>query len=509
MTLLDFHALASGAGEIISILFQNMIMSSILFLIVYGITKIFRKITPAWQMGLWTMVIIRMVLPPDIHLAYSAVDLITRWLPLSQSNMIISPIIPGFLPDLSTWSNPMQNSLNPVGLTSFIELGLCTIWGLGALIFFGLYLRKWMGIRRIVQSSNPLKHTQIDKIIDEWRSRFNIKRTVRVVTSDTSISPFTQGLLSPIIYIPQTMLGMQDRQILESIIAHEMAHIQQFDDLWVKLQIVGQILFFFHPVVWLVNGRIHLVRECLCDSMVLSKKKISAEIYGSDLLTVLKRNMGNDTLRLVPGFGNARQKWRFRIHYLKGEHSMKKYEKWLTIIGLIALALFIMPMSMGTAGNRENANAAPSPWLDNIIPESSIFRASQPVTMTFQRPLAGGIVTARYGKFRHPFKKVVEHHNGIDVKAPKGTPVVAAADGTVIFAGHGKDRGHYIVIQHAESYTTNYSHLNEVLVSEDQIVRAGDLIGRVGTTGLSTGDHLHFELRKDDNPVNPEDLIDF
>lgn len=509
MSLFDFHYVINISGRITAILTQNMMMSSILFIIFFGLIHLFKRISPLWQMGLWTIVIIRMVTPPNLNHAYSAVDLISRLCHITRPTIILSSSIPSFLPDMNNWSGGPQQSLSQIGFVSYVEIGLCLLWALGVLFFLGLYCHKWLGIKKILKTSHIVDHKDTLRILEIWKSRFNISRCVKILTSDADVSPFTQGMRNPVIYIPQRIFEMGDPRLLESIIAHEMAHISRFDDFWIKLQIAVQTLFFFHPVIWLVNSRIHLNRECICDSMVLSKKKISAEIYGNGLLTVLKQKVGNNHLKLFPGFGNIRGKWRFRINHLKGEHSMKKHHQIYAIVGLIIIGLFIIPMSSSRAGNHIKTAAIVTQLDGSRSLELSNILDSRSAAISFKKPIEGGMVTARFGNMRDPFTKKIRHHNGIDIKAPNGVPVMAAARGRVCSVGTGKKLGNFIVLQHDDGYTTSYTHLNEYLVSEDQVVNAGDIIGRVGSTGLSTGDHLHFEIRKDDNPIDPEDLIDF
>jgi len=97
------------------------------------------------------------------------------------------------------------------------------------------------------------------------------------------------------------------------------------------------------------------------------------------------------------------------------------------------------------------------------------------------------------------------HHDGIDFIAEKGTPVLAAAAGEVVTAEFDPKYGYHVILQHDSSYTTLYAHLSELRVAAGDIAEAGTEIGTVGSTGLSTGPHLHLELRKDGVPVNPAD----
>ena len=121
-------------------------------------------------------------------------------------------------------------------------------------------------------------------------------------------------------------------------------------------------------------------------------------------------------------------------------------------------------------------------------------------------PIAGTFkITSSYGQRMHPIQQVKKMHQGIDIKAPIGTPVVATAAGTVIKTEYDKDGyGKYIVIRHDEHYETVYSQLSEFRVTPGQEVAQGEVIGLVGNSGLSTAPHLHYEVRKDGQHENPE-----
>jgi murein DD-endopeptidase MepM/ murein hydrolase activator NlpD len=114
-----------------------------------------------------------------------------------------------------------------------------------------------------------------------------------------------------------------------------------------------------------------------------------------------------------------------------------------------------------------------------------------------------GILTSGFGTRSDPMTHGPGLHQGVDIAAASGQPVFAAADGLVMLAGVSSGYGEAIYLAHGFRISTRYGHLSEIDVRPGQRVHRGDMIGRVGSTGRSTGSHLHYEVRLDGNPVNP------
>ncbi len=125
-------------------------------------------------------------------------------------------------------------------------------------------------------------------------------------------------------------------------------------------------------------------------------------------------------------------------------------------------------------------------------------------------PLSFRRISSGFSKSRlHPVLKIRRAHNGTDYVAPKGTPVSAMANGQVLAAGHQGGYGKLVVIRHPNGYKTFYGHLSGFAkgVRKGASISQGQLIGTVGSTGLATGPHLHFEMRVNDRPVNPRKVV--
>lgn len=114
-----------------------------------------------------------------------------------------------------------------------------------------------------------------------------------------------------------------------------------------------------------------------------------------------------------------------------------------------------------------------------------------------------GRLTSGYGWRKHPIHSGKNFHSGIDIGAPKGTKIMAAASGVVVFAGNGGGYGKMVILKHKDNYFTVYAHASKINVRRGQYVKQGRTIAKVGSTGLSTGAHLHFEVKRGRKVVNP------
>ena len=141
----------------------------------------------------------------------------------------------------------------------------------------------------------------------------------------------------------------------------------------------------------------------------------------------------------------------------------------------------------------------------NVIPPNIQYTGGE---MLWPVAISGTAITSDYGVREHPIQGVVREHTGIDIgNTPTGTPVVAAADGIVTYAGWLGGYGNCVMISHGEGVVTLYGHGNKILTSVNTKVKQGDVIMEVGSTGNSTGPHLHFEVRKNGITYNPQNYV--
>lgn len=166
------------------------------------------------------------------------------------------------------------------------------------------------------------------------------------------------------------------------------------------------------------------------------------------------------------------------------------------------------------AADKAYEDAKLKEWLATSIPPTTTnTRVKGQLTNTvngivWYTPTTNFVVTSKYGYRGDPFTGEWEFHNGIDLAAPKNTPIVAARSGKVTFAGYQENgAGYYVWVNHGDGYKTIYMHMTRYIVKDGDYVEAGQIIGYVGSTGYSTGNHLHFGIKYNGSYVDPQKYI--
>ena len=131
------------------------------------------------------------------------------------------------------------------------------------------------------------------------------------------------------------------------------------------------------------------------------------------------------------------------------------------------------------------------------------FQQQNSISIPSQRPISDVKLSSGFGVRSDPFRGSAAMHAGVDMPGPIGTPIYATADGYVGRAGWASGYGNLVALEHGAGIETRYGHLSAILVHPGQHVRRGDLIARMGSTGRSTGSHLHYEVRMDGHAINP------
>jgi murein DD-endopeptidase MepM/ murein hydrolase activator NlpD len=212
--------------------------------------------------------------------------------------------------------------------------------------------------------------------------------------------------------------------------------------------------------------------------------------------------------------GNAEKIWRDMLDQKLGEETSRA--------GGLGLAEILYQQLLGSTG--EPSGDRPAKTLEDYFRSAPVSPAgpeeaeeddqagelsrrshpepSQPNPEGLTLPVEGR-VSSNFGLRRHPILGQTRMHNGVDLAASEGTPIKAALDGTVTFSGQRSGFGNFIELDHGQGLVTRYGHNQANLVQVGEEVKAGQAIGRVGSTGLATGPHLHFEARRHNRPLDP------
>jgi murein DD-endopeptidase MepM/ murein hydrolase activator NlpD len=174
------------------------------------------------------------------------------------------------------------------------------------------------------------------------------------------------------------------------------------------------------------------------------------------------------------------------------------------LLALAGMAIAAAPLTpIEDEGVLADARPAAAPVTAVAKPAGPMMRA-----MVFVEPVPGHEINSKFGLRRLGGERGARQHKGVDIAAPKGTSVLASAEGRVLRIGYDRSGyGNFIEVRHPNGLTTLYAHLSRIDVASGDEVASGSRIGLVGSTGYSTGPHLHFEVRRDGAQVNPTKVI--
>lgn len=323
------------------------------------------------------------------------------------------------------------------------------------------------------------------RFICQLKRIYNIKRNA--ISSSSKLFTVAHGELPFTfmrwVFIPQQEYSSADRA---SILCHEKAHARQLHTLDLIVAEIYCIVFWFNPFVFLLKRSLKTVHEFLADEAVAKScdEKIS-------YLNLLVKGISPP-----PYTGIASNFYwltiKKRINMIAKNKTSKLYKLAYALILPVGM-LMIQSFSDISIGETLKPKA-------NIAEENNI-PCIKPIAEADILKVSSG-----FGMRMHPIYKVEKMHRGIDIVAKVGVPVVATADGVVVkveYKEEGKGYGRMVLVQHGEHYATRYTQLSEFKVSEGDELNMGDVVGLVGSSGISTGAHLHYEVIKDGEHVDP------
>ncbi|HEY0585565.1 MAG TPA: M23/M56 family metallopeptidase [Pseudoduganella sp.] len=339
---------------------------------------------------------------------------------------------------------------------------------------------------------------------------------------DAPIAPMLVGLARPILLLPRHLRDfdpVQQRLVIE----HELTHLARRDPLWMHASLLLQAIQWFNPMVARLNQRMAWAQELGCDRTVLQGRPATQRrAYATALVMQMRMQaMPGDAMALAFG-GRVVDAVAARIRMIRdGVPAMPRAVAgalgWAALPALFAASVLLQPafawridaaMPGSEAAAAPAAPAAASPVA--AAPAVALPAAGTPPADLphWQAPMERLRVSAFFGILHAPTGRT---HGGMDFAARTGTPIIAPADGVVVASTSnymGEDKwGELVAIEHTNGLRSLYAHMDKRLVREGERVTAGQQIGTSGASGKVTGPHLHMEVSRNGQNIDPQLLI--
>jgi murein DD-endopeptidase MepM/ murein hydrolase activator NlpD len=393
-------------------------------------------------------------------------------------------------------------------------LSLLYIYGVFLALF--IWIARQAGFFAAAALAEPVRDEGLLKAVDDWAFDFGLKPPALKRSRHVS-SVCVYGSVAPVILMPHDLDERIAKDDIALMCAHEIAHLKRGDTRLFTATALARVLFWFNPLVTRIAANVEMAAEEGADRLVIGSG-IDRRAYASCFVNGLKYAAMKQSIlpALAPGFTpNDRQGRRRRLDQIlsaDGERNTP-FGARAALAGAASVAALLAVGQAALAVDPEAAALRKSELLaaiadtpENLAPLAA--KAASARAQEFAKPVDGE-VTLPFGKTYKSLEdnRTPVEHKGVDIKAPKGAPVKASRDGVVVEASKrvpGKDSyGTLVVIDHGHGLVSRYAHLDSYAVAIGQTVRKGDVIGAVGETGLVTGPHLHFEVLKNGEPVDP------
>ena len=501
--------LPSAVGALWDVMTVQMFYASVIFAVAWILTRRLARRSPGLLYGIWGLVILRLVLPVDLASPISlatafdrlaaqvgpsseqAVELISPATALSRTHLHAAG------PSVDGW--PMWPTL------------LLLAWATAAILFAARIAKRRRPYRQLARQAPEVEEPVATHLLNRWRAIYGIRRPVRLVSQESHpfTGPFTLGTLRPTVFVPSSVLRRP--QLLEVTLAHELAHVSRFDDLRLCFQEAVRALWIGFPLVHLATAAMRRERERICDQLATSQGRLSRGRYLAALQTLLRE--GLTPAVAVPGLGSAEpsracstRKPTMRFDSLLSDPRPTSRSGRLIYWAMLVLLLPMAPMAPSAIA--ESPSPADPP---TVAPASIPTRPAPALLEKMINPLPGEKLTSGFGNRKNPFDGQTVFHDGVDVHAGPSSKILAPADGLVELATEkweGNEAwGTVLILDHGQGVKTRYAHLESLGVKAGDRVEQGQVVGVPGSTGKSTGRHLHFEIWQGDQRIDPASVI--
>jgi len=304
-----------------------------------------------------------------------------------------------------------------------------------------------------------------------------------VILVDMPMSAFALG--RGVIVLSRGFAAIVGEEHIALTVAHERAHIRRKDPRYYAFLAWVEVVFWFNPFVRAQTRDCRLAAELACDAAVIAAAPSMRKAYAATIVAALQHAAG-DALACAPAAISPRN---------LGDHGMR--------IGEIMSPSRSRGKRARTAFVLAAVLALPAGAL-----QLAYAQAASGKTPFMMLPLSGRI-SAGFGQMLDPITGKQRFHDAVDIVGQEGAPIVAPAAGVVahVYPHYGR-YGEFLEIDHGHGLVTRYAHMQSIEVREGQHVEAGQLIARVGSTGSSTGPHLHLQVLRDGKSIDPAEVFD-
>ncbi len=430
----------------------------------------------------WCALILQLALPLEIRTGWSAFG------PARALERGLSGLIAGApqdaAPGLRTAAAPEAEAAGGNGAPPMTAAAFA-LWISGAAAFLTRAALTRRRFSRATADAVDIGEPEVLEALGKAGRAMKVSFPVRLLQSAGVTTPCARGFLRRAILLPAGSTERFNAMELECIFLHELAHFKRGDLLLEAVITLLQAAHWFNPVLTLAFRAMRRDREYACDAAAMAVLEGDGpRRFGAALLHALERFTLSPSPQCALGKMESKTHLRRRILMISSfdKKPLRRYPAAAVVFAAATLAFGSL-----AAGAQEARR------------------------ILFQPPVSGAKITLEFGWAGNPLKEKGEtyFHKGMDAAMPVGTPLSAVADGKVESVSQDDTMGKYLVIRHADGFASLYAKMSRIDVKPGQEVKAGQAIGLSGNTGIGTGPHLHFALKKNNAPVDPREYILF
>lgn len=352
MSTLD-HASRQWLAWMLAASWQLALLVCIVALVAY----VARATSPRLRYCLWLLVLAKVFLTPTLTTPIS----VGRWgvaplLETARQASVGTELSSAFdrLDDSAVGeANEPSGQLSTVERSASVPVLLMITWAMGGVLFWVIVACRYATITRIGRSARTIDEGPVRISLEQIAIDLKLRRVPDLLATQTVTSPFLFGVTQPRIVLPDALLEQLSEIELKAVLTHELAHWKRRDT-WIGwLQVVGQSIYWFHPLVWWANRQIRHERECVCDEMVLSLGRISPRHYGESILRVLTESRARSLVAgSLVGVFEPGAKLQNRLEDIMSYEPSKRRFTWTRRLALAVFAALFLPMAPGAMNTR-------------------------------------------------------------------------------------------------------------------------------------------------------------